>query len=394
MKYIKKILEYLILTLAFSISFNSILIDSVLVIVILLLSLIKVCCTINKKELKNFFLSFYPFILLFLILLAGLSYSENLTRGLSVIERSLSLIIFPIIFYINKKLKLISYIPMAFVIGVLMAALYCNLYQMVQYGSPFKYGFSVLLEPIDLQPTYFSMYLLLAISFCVVAILRYNRKIKAGLLLLIAYFGFFIIKLGSKAALVVLSLVLILSFFLVLKEKVKKKYLIFIPVLSIVVIVISYFTPLTYYRFYKPIISSDFDLYQLRLRFIGDRYYVWKCAIQSVSSDAFMFGHGTGDECSILTPCYEKYRLKHYLNPHNVFLSTVVKLGLIGLIPMVLSVSYGFWKNGGQKSFMLFSTIIMTLGLTESLFDRAKGIVFFGFFSAFFVRNLIVKTNK
>jgi len=394
MDRIKIILSYLILFFAFTLPFATLQIDSIFIIILLVLSIFVSAKEMNFRQLKVFLYFFSPFLAFFIILVLGIFYSENTIGAINRIERNLSLIVFPIIFFVNINEKIKSNIPIVFVLGTFVAGLFCNIYQVINYGAPFKHGFTKLTEPISIEPTYFSTYMLFAISICILKVFKVSRKTKIGLFLLIFYFIYFIIKLGSKSALIVLFFVLTLSFFFLLKESLKIKYLLLIPLFIIVVFFISYFIPMTYNRFYKPIINSDFDFYQFRIRFIGERYYVWKCAIESLSNDKVIFGYGTGDEVKILMPCYEKYRIKYYLNPHNIYLSTMMRVGLIGLIPMLFSVLYGYWKNGKQRIFILFTTIIMIMGLTESLFDRSKGIVFFAFFSALFVTQSIKNTNK
>ncbi|WP_055447258.1 O-antigen ligase family protein [Lacinutrix mariniflava] len=389
MKNLETVLGYLILVLAFSLSFNILEIDSALIIIILLLSFIKAYKKVNTSEIKLFFKSFYPFLIFFLMLVIGLLYSDNLSKGFSVIERSLSFLVFPIIFYINKNNKQVNFLPEAFTLGVISTAVYCNLYQFVLYGSPFKYGFSKMLFPIEIDPTYFSMYILMALIVCLSYLLKSHKKLTLPISFVIIYLFYFILVLGSKSALVVLIIILMLFIAYFIKEKLSVKYFLLTPLVLGLLIVITYYNPLTYSRFYSPIINSDFDFYQFRLKFIGDRYYVWKCAIENLNIPNILYGYGTGDEVNTMSPCYDKYRLKVHLNPHSIYFSSLLKLGIIGFIPFVLSISYGLWKNKGQKMFILFSIIIIIMGLVESLFDRSKGIVFFCLFSSFFVMKTI-----
>lgn len=393
MEHLKSTLGYLIALFAFTLPFVTININSIIIIFMLLIALVILFIERDINHIKKQIVLFSPLFIYLLLLIIGISYSDDVSRSLTVIERNLSLIIFPTVFMAYPTGKIKPQIPLIFALGVLASLLYCNIYQYFNFGHPFKHSFTGLLKPIEIDPTYMSMYILFSLSIGITYLKRVDNRTKILICLAILYSILFLIKLGSKVALFTLFIVLVVSLFINLKGVKKGKLFLIAVAIVFGVLLVSYVTPLTYNRFYKPIINSGFDAYQLRISLLGERFYVWKCAVESLSNRAIFFGYGTGDEIEVLQSCYQKYRIKGYLNPHNIYFSTSLKVGLLGLFSMLSTVIYGLIKNGKQSPFIIFSVIILIMGLTESLFDRAKGILFFTMISTYFVSNLIRKNN-
>jgi O-antigen ligase len=109
-------------------------------------------------------------------------------------------------------------------------------------------------------------------------------------------------------------------------------------------------------------------------------------ASYEIIQDNFWFGVGNGDIKDELEKKYEEYQiadqLKKNYNPHNQFLATFVSVGFVGFILLVLVFLLPVIKAFREKNYLLlsFMAIVFVHALTESIFARLQGIIFFSFF--------------
>ena len=386
---LKKIVIGLLLLLSITIATTPIIVDSIIIALMSLLSL--TILIIDNNRFNLFFKTYYPLIIYYVILLFGLIYSENLVKGFDQLEKKFAFIAFPIVFFAIKDIVNFKKVQLYFSFGVICAALFCDLILKIKYDSFFSFGYTKLLEPLDIDPTYFSMYLALSLTFLINELNNYTRIKKALVIITISYLLFFYLRVGSKIGLLILFVISLYYVFIFFKNK-SKKTSILIGVSLCLVICISFFLPLTYNRFYAPIIDNNLDFYQLRMKFFNERYYAWKCSIQSFNKYIIWFGYGTGDDLDTLKMCYENYRRSYVLNSHNIYFSALMKNGLVGLFSLIFVVIQGFKINKSQ--FIVFSLIIMITGLTESILERQKGIIFFTLFCTLILTELQTKKEN
>jgi O-antigen ligase len=121
------------------------------------------------------------------------------------------------------------------------------------------------------------------------------------------------------------------------------------------------------------------------------RVAIWKCAWDVVKLNP-VWGVGTGD---VQDNLQESYRINKFdfaylynsYNAHNQFLETMLALGVIGLLLLlcsfILPLQWAFKNQNGL--YLIFIIFIAANCLTESLFERQKGIVFYAFFNALFL---------
>ena len=386
---LKKIIVLLILLLAFIITVTPILVESIIIIIA---GFFAFFILINEKlKLKIFIKTYFPLLLFYFILIIGLMYSENLLKGFNQLEKKLSFIILPIIIYsvrdnISTK-KVIKY----FSFGVFFAVIVCDLLAIVKFQSLFV-GYSILLQPLDLDPTYFSLYCLFALAFFSQELLQAsNLKQRLVYVGVIVYLTYFFLRVGSKTGLILMFILIIYALILTLKNKSKKNNIILILVI-ISLGLLSYFLPITYNRFYAPLINNNLDFYQLRMNFFNERYYTWKCSIESINIKSIWLGYGTGDDIGVLKNCYESYRRSYVLNSHNIYFSSLLKNGIIGLLSLVFIIIQGFKSNKIQ--YIIFSLIVLFTGLTESILERQKGVIFFALICTLILTEIQLKREK
>ncbi|MEM9001237.1 MAG: O-antigen ligase family protein [Bacteroidota bacterium] len=102
------------------------------------------------------------------------------------------------------------------------------------------------------------------------------------------------------------------------------------------------------------------------------------------------FGTGTGDLLDELLEEYDRMKFtmgyKYRYNPHNQYLSYLVRNGFIGGgICILILYLFPFYFVLRRNDVLLFGFMLLVLGvsLTESFLDVHKGITFYAFFMTF-----------
>ncbi|UTW62643.1 O-antigen ligase family protein [bacterium SCSIO 12741] len=122
------------------------------------------------------------------------------------------------------------------------------------------------------------------------------------------------------------------------------------------------------------------------------RVLIWRSCWEIIQQKPIL-GTGTGD---IKDELMHQYKTHNYIYPyerqynaHNQYLQTFAALGIPGIVLLLLSLSLPFFLGLRQFRFLdlLFSIIISTACLTESILEVQAGVVFFAFFVAFFSNN-------
>ncbi|WP_452598275.1 O-antigen ligase family protein [Pontimicrobium sp. MEBiC01747] len=386
---IKKSISFLVLLLAFVMTGTPIIVDSILIIMAGVLALF---LFFKEKNYEKIFLkTYFPLFLFYLVLLIGLIYSENISKSFNQLEKKLTFIILPIIFYtirhyINTE-KIIKY----FSFGVLFSSLICDVIVVFKYKTIFT-GYTTLLQSLDIDPTYFSMYCLFAMTFFYETLLKTtNTKIKIAYLSVFIYLAYFFLRVGSKIGLILIFVIIIYTLLKSFRKKTKKTNYILFTIL-IMFALLSYFLPITYNRFYAPLIDNKLDFYQLRMKFFNERYYAWKCSLEALNIKYIWLGYGTGDDLGVLKECYESFKRTYTLNSHNIYFSSLLKNGFLGLLSLLFVIIQGFKTSKIQ--YIIFSLIIIFTGFTESIFERQKGIIFFTFICTLILTELLIKKEN
>jgi len=122
------------------------------------------------------------------------------------------------------------------------------------------------------------------------------------------------------------------------------------------------------------------------------RVYIWPAAVKAMDGH-LLFGHGLGDAQKALNAFTDKIEIEFWLNntntklrdkninSHSQYLEIILQTGLFGFLLFFGSIFFGV-KRSNHIS-LIFITCILLSMLTESIFERQFGLVFFAFFYPF-----------
>ncbi|MCB0704904.1 MAG: O-antigen ligase family protein [Saprospiraceae bacterium] len=336
--------------------------------------------------------SIWPVLGLFLLYLVGLSWSAYPETGLRELETKLSLLVFPLLFFLSpvQHEPVIPSIRVSFILGLCGAMLISYVAAASNYLETGLNTFSYkeLGAPLRFHPTYFALYLNFGIILAVDAILkkkdnRFLYRIFVGNAVL------FIFLLAARMQLILLLVVGLIWFLWWGYQKGKLLGGIARAFVALLLLsAIAWSIPTTRNRINRAITewrAPQVDAGNIRLE-------LWAAA-QTAWAESPIWGTGTGGGMPALERKYRQIDcaecLDGPLNAHNQYLQTAVELGLIGLLFWILSLLFPFIiRNGRKQQLLVFFLILFALStLTESMLATQRGAMFFGFFYAFFLWN-------
>ena len=393
--------------------FSSVLLKKLLPIFIILLFLVWISernfaakWETLKKQRLFLFLPGY-----FLLLLLGMTYSENLSYGFQKMETRLPLLLLPIVLPTLKSLNFVYHrriFARVFVTAILIAALICfiratyfyiletaaiNRGEDWEYFYRSKYYFGTVFSNFLMHPGYLAMYanvaiLILLYDFKKLQTRRANfLRITAILLLVI-----FVLMLYSKTGIALLFFVL-LAFgvrYAWLEKKISYFILSFTVVLSLSVVVF-YFVPTT--QTHTQIILDSFSSENHNPDSVEStqlRIHAWQ-ASKNVMEEHILLGHGTGDVWDVLSNEYKKQgyngALLKEVNAHNEFYQTGLAIGLVGIIYLILMLAALVFVAVRKRHFpLLLWTLITAIAFFfESYFSTQDGVIYTSLFLFFVV---------
>jgi len=376
------------------------------------------------KRLSNplllLFISFY------LCYLVGMLWTVNIKYGFWELEKKMGLLVFPIIIGTTKPLtnKAFMRILQCFVIAILLASLTClahatyraialNALSVVdpQTQQTIYFYFYDGLSGFMIQPVYLSAYVVTSVFILLFLyakrgllsdelfkVFRNRAFIWIGIILLIA------VLLMLSARIMILALVM-LSFFLIvffLRQKGRFVLGISTGVLSIVILGVSiHYVPFLRSRF-EVVINSSFHFendpernkkLSGQLDDVNMRLAKWYFTLEA-GKDKWFLGNGTGDgQDALMNKYLENNFMEGYIpqyNSHNQYLQTWLSLGMVGLIIMLCTICVPIYLafKSGNILYLVFLGLILLFCITESIFSRQYGVVFYSFFNSLFAFHL------
>jgi O-antigen ligase len=395
-KYIDRGIHFLMLAVAATLPFN-IQVNGFFIILLSVCTLIKYFLEgKNQYSSKTFYLYLGLGAVLFVYKSTTILYSFNLKDGFFDLEKTISLLLFPLIFYINHKIIDVNKTLKVFSLSVFIFLSYHLL--KLYFHNPLERVFFEEEDGFNLRrafhmyygvhPTYFSIYMVFSAIIALVMIDTKNRVIAfywgfQALLLL-----FFVWIMGAR---MVIIATLVIALFMMIKHFKKELFVYYI--LGSIVLCLSLFTaykftPSIKNRFSEVIKTEKTPPFKNELmNSTNIRVAQLICTKEVISNQNLLFGEGIGDVQDILNSCYQNHHWASKLyqdnyNFHNQYTQYLVGLGVIGLFLYVL---FGFipliWglKN---KNVVVYSIALLLLisSLTECVMSTQKGIVFFSFF--------------
>jgi O-antigen ligase len=355
----------------------------------------------NKKTTIKFSISFPTILLplLYLLLIAGLLWTDNLKMGGKIMEEKLTLVLLPLIFmFIPMEKSSTYFVKLAFVFGCIIT---CMSMEVIAISNFLKNGdqsvyFYTSFSSVFGHPTYISMYINLCLLFLLEFYLYQNFiKLKgAYFIVLNLLFILCLIQLSARTsqATTLVTYALALFYF---RRNAKITYLNKIHFVSIVLFTLFSFvgSQKLYTRIKEEVAPKE------GFTSTSSRFEVWKESV-SLLKEYWIIGAGTGDIKDVLMVGYEKnnfqYGLKHKLNPHNEFLQIWLSVGILGFLIYLLALIYPIWQFVFKPEFCLslFPIIIFLNSLTESILETQNGILFFSFFYVLFYQVFNAKLEE
>jgi O-antigen ligase len=336
----------------------------------------------------------FTFSLIYMLYLAGMGWSTNLEYGWFDLEVKLSLLVFPLIFaslplyLLNNRDKILW----AFVAGCITGSVVLfghgvwnsleNHAAEAIYYIPLAWYF---------HPSYFSMYLNLAIVFLLMKFQDENatQRMRILIAVLVILFMMMTMLLSSKAGLI--ALFAVTGVIALLPLVTRKKVFPGLTILGMLVVVVIFSFLLAPYAFERfsavnPAISGQAEPVRIAPESSADRVAIWQSSI-GIIKENFWIGTGTGDVKDALLHSYSTgkiipaYRLR--LNAHSQYLQTFITLGITGFLMLVFILLLPAIRAIRKRDlvYLLFLFVFAFNILVESMLEEQAGVVFYAFFN-------------
>jgi O-antigen ligase len=402
-----KIIYYQLLAFLVFLPFNRLL-SEVVLISLIAYSLLR----ITKKKLRN--ISVKNVLLqqsVFILTLAGLFYTSYAADGFNDLSKQLSIFFFPLIFAVStinidhyrQQLMLAFALVCTFTAAGLYVTAFCII---CTHHLPAHLLFTTVFmntnftHPIDLHPTYFSMYAALSLLFFVQQLITvpYRRK-QIWYWICCIILSAALLQLSSKAVIFSVLFIFNVAFpFLYLKRKARLKFFTLSACITLLLVLVI-FNNDVFNRRYIHGTEKDMVLSKANNTAADSRISRWKAALSLIKRSP-LIGYGSGSETALLKQEYLKRKMyssyHNELNVHNEYLSILFKTGLIGLFIFLSTLCCSIVIAIRKKDILFsgFMVLVCAVSISENIFDVNKGIFFYSFFLSFFLFDKAAQTQK
>jgi O-antigen ligase len=343
--------------------------------------------------------------------LIGIIYSANFDFAMLDIQIKASFLLIPFCF--DKKIFQtfeIDFIKRALVVGCFgySAHLLINAFVNFQESHQISTFFYTEFSPKQ-HVAYLTMYIILACIFIIQQLqekqnLNKVSKFASYALLLFSYI--IIAMLSSRTAIFSGLITLSIFIFFFLKPKFDfVKSILFTGINAVVFVFVFWFITGSQNRFEKPIPTEKIttteqkEIEESSTVQRNVRYTLWSTAIE-IFKEQPLLGVGTGDIKDELLSKYKQQNFQegitYNLNAHNQFFQTLATLGIPGFISLLLLFLIPIIQaiKKANITFLAFLAIIFINCLTESVFEKQAGVLFFCFFYIFLQQPKFYNLNK
>lgn len=265
--------------------------------------------------------------------------------------------------------------------------------------------FSVFIHPI-----YYSVFLLIGIQFLTNKVLSNivnKKKIDKIYIILILFFSSILVLLSSRAAYLVLFVIILIalvSLVKMLKGKYRSLLMIFFSV--IIFGFISFINPRTYYiknyleNFWKNnelLLSKEYKVFEDQVGL--SRLILAKVSIDLIGEKPYT-GYGNSNVKLVVKERLDKYKISFHKNEpvesHSIFLNVLLSTGLVGFVGLLflLSIPLYYSLKNKEQLYLQFLMIFLIIGLFESLLDRAWGVYAFSIIMSLSTVNFFSNVEK
>lgn len=320
---------------------------------------------------------FFVPIILYLLYIIGLIYTENIKEGISDLEIKLPLLILPTLFlFIPKSFiskKNIKYFWDTYTIGVIIISLFLLVKAIIINQYPEEglyYNISYIRLTSFFHPSYLSLFVLIAMIYI------FKSDKKPYNIILFFYLALYIILLSSRSGLLGLIVVFLWSLFhsLIIEKRIRKTIFLLFSYLLIMFIqtqsnALNQRISNIETKTNSSSISPNGSFNQRKFIYLNIHKLILKSPI---------IGYGTGDVKEELDSFYQENNtyFEKYLNAHNQYFQTLLSIGIIGLIPLLLMLiipTYLSIKNNKPHIIAIIALIALSL-MFESMLERQMGV--------------------
>jgi len=345
-------------------------------------------------------------------LMHAISYAYSLDKEESIIDlkAKVSFIVLPVMIGAGIVIdeKILERIFIFFVAGVSVIGMFCISRAFVIYhdlGTTIQFFYHPLIKGLDANAVYQALYALFSIS-----ILLFfpwdNKYVKVLKIPLLIFQIIFFILLSSRT-LIVIFFIIVLPVYLrhtFIKKEKSFLYTLILLLFSLVLAIIIFQTDNPIKKRYTDIISQNEKItwndYQnnkhREFNNLSLRLFLWRVGIDNVKEHNLWWrGAGNGSINTLqnkkmaeygITGIYNKENrsLLYNINIHNMYLETLIMIGLPGLIILLLIIFSPFYYIGrfDYKSILfIFNFSMLILMIQEACLQTQAGIVFYTIFS-------------
>ncbi len=331
----------------------------------------------------------------------GISYSDNVDSALFDVQVKLSILLLPLLMvayhpYSENEKKCITH---WFALGLAITSVACLVRAALAFwGGRWVDVFYYKELSWFLHPTYFSLYLNLAIYLLWEWLWQDDsgrNETRAGHMLLIALFSIMVLLLNSKAGMLGWLLVMLWIVFRSFFTAQYRSGAMAIGMLIIFLLLVKYGLPEAQNRVkdFQTNVTGGQTEHQ-STDSSNERIVIWQESLKAIAQSPLL-GYGTGDVQDVLQQYYSADgavsagSLK--LNPHNQYLQSWVALGLPGVLVLLSMMLFPFIYSVKRKYYAatIFLVLIGMNMMFESMLEVQSGVMFFAFFYTFFTSDFV-----
>jgi len=320
-----------------------------------------------------------------------------------LLERTLPFLLFPLFMIMNKQFITKNALTLAlrvFVVSCILLGLYVwgvifsegieKIFKEDHYYNPIIR--SIFSNTTGIHLPYLGMLFVFAALLLFYEMLTAKGKKYAVLAACLLGIVFLLFSVAAFMARMSLFIFFVVAVFFTLKKVRSVKHLIGVGLLGIIIISVVLLLPSSQRRI-KESLSAKYELPHAGQpsEEVNFRYGVYHC-VNEVLKEHWLMGVGVDNVQKELDNCYSAYTYRgtdDYINisynSHNQYLDIMLKYGVFGLIIFLFSLLWGVKnKNILYQGFII---IIFIALLTENMFTRQVGVLFFTFFNTLFFLN-------
>jgi len=355
--------------------------------------------TLQKTTVKEF-----GILSLYYLFLIGSCISSGFDKTvLKFMETGASFLIFPLLILINRdyiEQKTIHRSLIAFYLSNVILAILCWIkilnigFLKLQEQNDFYHPVfrNLFAETTGIHLPYLGLFFVFSIFIGVLHVFKRkgNMYLNIAVLLSLLLLLMSIVTFSARMALII-GVVCSLYLFFVKLKNLQTKLIATISLLLLIIILITK-TPIK--KRIDEILETKLELPSSKLNDkehqVNFRYGIYYCASKIVT-DNFWWGVGKSQVGNNLDACYNTFTFsgvndfkKVKYNSHNQYLDILMSYGIFGLLILILAIFYGVFTKPNTMYSVFLLTLFLAL-LTENLFERQLGVVFFAFFNSLFI---------